>query len=213
MVNYIANSKNRKFKKQILAFFERLNFWAGKLPFSWRIILIMNMLLLLSLFFPWIHFEYRSAEPASFFAFSFYTGYIGYGILVSVIGIPFFLLSHTKKERIRASIPFRLSDTQAIVFIASLLITAMLHTIFMSQVFRQFADEVRLWDGFLIATSSTICTIIAVFFLSKNTKEQSRDIRYLDHSDIDTLSEYRSIIDGSSIKWEKKEDSNMSLPI
>lgn len=213
MVNYIANSKNRKFKKQILTFFERLNFWAGKLPISGRVILMMNTILLLSLFFPWLHFEYRSAESASFSAFSFYTGYIGYGVLVSILSIPFFLLSHTKKERIRASIPFRLSDTQAIVFIAALLVTALFHTLFMSQVFWQFTQAVQLWRGFLIATSSSICIIIAAFFLSKSTKEHVRELRYLDHSEIESLSEYKTIIEWSTPKGEKKDEWNMTLPI
>jgi hypothetical protein len=212
MVNYIANSKNRKFKKQILTFFERLNFWAGKLPISGRVILMMNFLLIFSLFLPWIHFEYRSTEGASFTAFSFYTWYIGYGAVVAILCIPFFLLSHSKKERIRASIPFRLSDAQAIVFIASLLLTALFHTLFMSEVFAQFA-KVYIGRGFLIATSSTICIIIAAFFLSKSTKEQAREIRYLDHSDIESLSEYKSILERNAPKSDKKDDTNMTLPI
>ncbi len=213
MVNYIANSKNRKFKKQILTFFERLNFGAGKLPVSGRVILLMNFLLLVSLFFPWIHFEYRSTQWASFTAFSFYTWYIGYGVIASLLCIPFFLLSHSKKERIRASIPFRLSDAQAIVFIASLLLTALFHTLFMSEVFAQFAEDIFIGRGFLIATSSTICMIIATFFLSKSTKEQAREIRYLDHSDAESLSEYRSILERNTPKADKKDDSNMTLPI
>lgn len=144
MVNYIANSKNRKFKKQILTFLERLNFGAGKLPLSGRVILLMDAILVVSLFFPWIHFEYLDAKTAAFGAFSFYTGHIGYGIVVSAIGIPFFLLSHIKKERIRAHIPFRLSDTQAVVFIASMLLTSLLHMVFTSEVFHQFAQQVEL---------------------------------------------------------------------
>ncbi len=195
MVNYIANSKNRKFKKQILTFFERLNFGAGKLPLSGRIILLMNAVLLISLFFPWIRFEYLSGEEGSFGAFSFYMGHIGYGIIVSLIGMPFFLLSHIKKERIRAHVPFRLSDTQAVVFIASILLTGLLHIVFASEVFLQFAQKAELGRGFLIATSSTICIIISAFFLSRKTKEQARETRYLDHHDAENLREYRSIIE------------------
>ena len=144
MVDYIANSKNRKFKKQVLAFFERLNFGAGKLPVSGRIILFMNIILFFSLFFPWISFEYLGSEKASYSAFSFYMGYVGYGIIVSVLLIPFFLLSHQKKEHIRSIVPFRLSDTQAVVFIASMLLTALMHTIFLSPVFAQFSQKSEL---------------------------------------------------------------------
>jgi hypothetical protein len=66
MVDYIANSKNRKFKKQILTFFERLNFGAGKLPLSGRVILMMTGLLLVSLFFPWFKFTYLSSPATTF---------------------------------------------------------------------------------------------------------------------------------------------------
>lgn len=213
MVNYIANSKNRKFKKQILSFFERLNFGAGKLPLSGRIILVMSFLLLLSLLFPWLHCEFLSAAPKDFGAFSYATGYIGYGIIISVILIPFFLLSHSKKEKIRAHIPFRLSDTQAVVFIAALLLTSLLHLLFMSRVFQQFVQTIEIGHGFLMATSSVICIIISAFFLSKNTKEQAREIRYLDHYDTENLAEYRSIIDGTDQKSDKSDDTNMTLPI
>ncbi len=83
----------------------------------------------------------------------------------------------------------------------------------MSQVFTQFTQNVELGKGFLIATSSTICIIIAAFFLSKSTKEQAREIRYLDHHDADSLSEYRSIIEWKTWKTDKEDDANMTLPI
>lgn len=73
--------------------------------------------------------------------------------------------------------------------------TAMFHTLFMSEVFRQFAQEIELGNGFLLASSSTICIIMAAFFLSKSTKEQAREIRYLDHSEVESISEYRSILE------------------
>jgi hypothetical protein len=57
-MDYIANSKNRKFKKQILVFLDRINFGAGRLPISGRLILILTGALALSLFFPWLHFQY-----------------------------------------------------------------------------------------------------------------------------------------------------------
>ena len=81
------------------------------------------MILGASLFFPWFEFEYINKEQEVFSAFSYYTGYIGYGIIIALILIPFFLLSHAKKERIRSLVPFRLSDTQVVVFISSMILT------------------------------------------------------------------------------------------
>lgn len=212
MTNYIANSKNRKLKKQILAFFDRLNFWTGKLPISGRVVLFFTAVLTFSLFFPWFHFGYSDGQNASFFAFSAYTGYVGYGIVLSLILIPFFLLSHEKKEQIRAHVPFRLSDTQAVVFITSMLVTAFFHLLFMSSIFDQFAIEIQVGKGFLIAMSSSVCILVSAFFLSKSTKEQSIEMRYLDHHEVDALSEYRSILS----KWaqsDKQDEKNMTLPI
>lgn len=173
----------------------------------------MNFLLLISLFFPWMSFEYLSRESTSHSAFSAYVGYVGYGIMISVILIPFFLLSHHKKEHIRSLVPFRLSDTQAIVFIGSMLLTALLHTIFLSPVFAQFSQESLLGNGFLIAISATIIIILSSFFLSKSTKEQAREMRFLDHHDTDMLSEYQTIIDAKGAHEEAKNQDNMKLPI
>ncbi|MFZ2255796.1 MAG: hypothetical protein WAW59_07975 [Patescibacteria group bacterium] len=54
--------------------------------------------------------------------------------------IPFFLLSHTKKEKIRAHVPFRLSDTQVIVFVSSMILAVLLHLLLMVPIFAQFAS-------------------------------------------------------------------------
>ena len=57
MSDYITNSKNRKLKTKFLLFLSRINIWAGKLPLSWRLILLMEGVLWVSLFFPWFHLE------------------------------------------------------------------------------------------------------------------------------------------------------------
>jgi hypothetical protein len=210
-MDYIANSKNRKFKKQILVFLDRINFGAGKLPISGRLILILTGILLLSLFFPWLHFQYSDGKIESYFAFSESTGYIGYGVLLSLVLIPFFLLSHTKKEAIRAHIPFRLSDTQLIVFVTSMTITSLIHLILMVPIFAQFAST-EVGTGFLLAISSSFCIIFSAFFLSQKTKSDSVELRHLDHREVEISDEYREIL-GKKGKKENSDDSNMVLPI
>ncbi len=210
MTNYIANSKNRKLKKQILLFLERLNFGAGKLPFSGRVILFMNIILFLSIFFPWFHFSHRNNQLDKIYAFSEYTGYIGYGLLLVIIAVPFFLISHEKKERIRAHIPFRLSDTQAVVFVTSLLLTSLIHLLLISRTFHQFVLDIDIGSGFIMAITSCIMIIASAFFLSKNSKEEGMDIRYFHHKEKDHFEEYRDILRGPS---DKDDDSNMTLPI
>ena len=162
--------------------------------------------------FPWFHFRYSDGHISSIFAFSSYVGYVGYGILLSVIGIPFFLLSHAKKERIRAHVPFRLSDTQAVVFIDSLILASLLHLFMISGIFYQFVLELEIGSGFLMALSTTLCILASAFFLSKSTKEQSIEMRYLDHQEVDSMADYRSILSQSKEK-QKDDDKNMSLPI
>lgn len=94
------------------------------MPLSGKMILIFAFLLLSSLFFPWLQIASANNDVKNYSAFSQEMGYIGYGIVVAVAVIMFFLLSHTKKEHIRAYVPFRLSDTQAIVFVSSLVLVA-----------------------------------------------------------------------------------------
>jgi hypothetical protein len=134
---------------------------------------------------------------------------VGYGILLAVILIPFFLLSHIKKERIRSMIPFRLSDTQVIVFISSILLTTFVNLIVLNTTYtNQFAVHgSSLWSGFKIAFSATIAILMAAFFLSKSNKELNTEIYYIDHQTDKELLEYKDILS----KEDKK--NNMSLPI
>jgi hypothetical protein len=76
MTDYIANSKNRKLKKRIMLFLSRLDFGREKLPFAGKMILFLDGILFLSLFFSWFHFTYIDNSVTSYSAFSVYTGYI-----------------------------------------------------------------------------------------------------------------------------------------
>ena len=49
--------------------------------------------------------------------------------------VPFFLLSHTKKEYLRALLPFRLSDTQAIIFVFMILFVSMANLIMINELY------------------------------------------------------------------------------
>lgn len=210
-MDYIANSKNRKLKKQILNFLDRINFGATKLPISGRVILLFVFVLIVSLFFPWITFEYGKSDIESYSAFSHFTGFIGYGIVFVACMIPFFLLSHFKKEKIRAIIPFRLSDTQLVVFLSSMLLVAMIHFLLMVPIFSQFAIS-EIGTGYLLAISSSSCIIISAFFLSRKIKEDSIELRHLHHQEPNISEEYAEILRKKSEKdWT--ETSNMVLPI
>jgi hypothetical protein len=114
--------------------------------------------------------------------------------MISLFVIPFFLLSHTKKEKIRALVPFRLSDTQVVVFVISILVMSLVHLLLMSPIFNQFAIHVDIGTGFLIAMSSSICILFSAFFLSKKTKEESIEIRHIDHREVLLSDEYAEIL-------------------
>ena len=211
MSDYITNSKNRKLKTKILLFLSRINIWAWKLPISGRIIVLMEWVLFASLFFPWLSLTYLDGHIQKYSAFSQFSLYIWYSILIAVIIIPFFLLSHTKKERIRALVPFRLSDTQAIVFFISILLTSLINLIVVNNLFSaQMAGMgSTIAIGFKIAFSAIIFILISTYFLSKSIKTSNTDICYLDHQTHDDLSSYKSIIGEDDPKNKK----NMSLPI
>lgn len=211
MSDYITNSKNRKLKTKIDLFFSRINIGMGKLPLSGMTILVFEVLLLISLFLPWIRIADFN-DTKAYGAFSGYTAYIGIGIILGLILVPFFLLSHTKKERIRAKIPFRLSDAQAVVFVSSLILTGIVHifiitrAVYNTQIATHWAT---LESGFTLALTSSICIIIAAYFFSRENKTLNTELYYLDHQTEDELSEYRDIINTK----EEKEKKNMSLPI
>lgn len=211
MSDYITNSKNRKLKTKILLFLSRINIWTNKLPISGRFIIFIECILFASLFFPWITLNYLDGHTISYYAFSQFSLYIGYSILLAILVIPFFLLSHTKKERIRALMPFRLSDTQAIVFVVSILCTTMINLIIVNNLFSiQIASRwstIGIWCK--IAFSSIVMILMATYFLSKSSKTSNTDIYYLDHQIDDEIQDYKSIL-----SWDSsKEKKNMSLPI
>lgn len=210
MSDYITNSKNRKLKTKILLFLSRINIWAGKLPLSGRVIILMEWVLLLSLFFPWLQLVYLNDVARQYYAFSHFTLFVGYGVCAVIAIIPFFLLSHTKKERLRALLPFRLSDTQAIVFITNILLVTLVNLVIVNSLYiTQLAVWSTLAIGFKMAFSSIICILIASYFFSRSTKVSNTDIYYIDHQTDDELSEYRNIL-----TWDdEKKKKNMSLPI
>jgi len=193
MTDYIANSKNRKLKKRIMLFLSRLDFGREKLPLAGKMILFLDLILFLSLFFrgfnlliliiPWrvtVHFQYILAifDMCFFLLFlQFHFSFISY-----------------KKEMIRAYIPFRLSDTQAIVFIVSMVLTGLFHLMFMSRTFHQFTIDVKVWNGFILSLTSTICILVSAYFLSRQTKQGSVDVRYIDHTSVDAYGEYGDIL-------------------
>lgn len=148
-------------------------------------------------------------------AFSLYSGGIGYGMIIGIICIFFFLLSHQKKEKIRAYVPFRLSDAQAIVFIDALIMTACLHLIVISLTFTQFAlNGVSLGIGFILALTASFLTLLSAFFFSKNEKIATISMSHLDKKEVEYLWEYQDILQGHTT-WKniKDSDKNMTLPI
>lgn len=210
MSDYITNSKNRKLKTKILLFLSRINIWAGKLPLSGRAIILMECTLMSSLFFPWFSFTSIDSIVTNSSAFSWFALYVGYSILLAITIVPFFLLSHTKKEYIRALVPFRLSDTQAIVFVMSILLVTLINLVIINHVYgSQIAAGSTLGTGFKIAFSSIISILVATYFLSHSSKMSNTDMYYLDHQTDDELSWYRHIL-GQDDTNKKK---NMSLPI
>ena len=214
-MDYIRNSKNRKLKTQILSFFSRLNFGTHRLWLPGKSLIFCISLLLLSLFFPWLSFEPIKGEIVEYWAFSIYLWWIGYGIILAVILIAFFLLSHEKKEYFRWYVPFRLSDAQAIVFIWTVLMTACTYSLVASFAYARIASQkVTPWTGLELAFWSIILLLFVSYFFSQSEKTKSITLNYLDKKEINHLDEYADILEpNGQKKGEKIRDKNMTLPI
>jgi predicted lysophospholipase L1 biosynthesis ABC-type transport system permease subunit len=213
-MDYIRNSKNRKLKTQILQFFSRIAFGTHRLGIPGKGIFICMIGLLLSLLFPWITFVGTiDATPTTYSAFSIYTGGIGYGILFSLGLVSFFLLSHAKKESLRAYVPFRLSDAQAIVFIDAMIITSLVHFLIVSLAYgRLAANTVSAGFGLELALVSALLLLVAAFFFSQSEKSRAVSLGYLAKSEESALTGYEDIIADTGHK-SKEDTKNMSLPI
>lgn len=214
-MDYIRNSKNRKLKTQILAFFSRLSFGSHRFGIAGKLLLVSNLALLVSLCFPWMRLTRMDGSIQTISAFSLFTGYIGYGILIGVGVVLFFLFSHSKKEHLRAYVPFRLSDAQAIVFIFSLIFTSIIHFLLISFTFQNFALQgISVLFGCKFALTSSIFVLIISYFFSKSEKYIASNLSYLDKREYSQFDEYRDIIGREQTQKNPKEDSkNMTLPI
>ena len=216
LMDYIRNSKNRKLKMQIITFLSRLNFGANRLWIAGKWIMFCNILLFASLFIPWMQFRFLDSTTYIINAFSWFSGFIGYFILLTIGVIGFFLLSHEKKERIRAYVPFRLSDAQAIVFLDAILLTLLFHTIIISlQTYSQFAVqgiEIGFW--FKLALWAALLLLFWAYFFSKNEKESMSTLNYLDKKEYRNYDEYQDILNPKNTSHDPNEkNKNITLPI
>ena len=214
-MDYIRNSKNRKLKTQILSFFARISFGTYRLWLPGKSLILCSALLTLSLFFPWLSFQPLGGARISYSAFSLYLGGIGYGIIVSVLLIGFFLLSHTKKEYLRGYVPFRLSDAQAIVFVAAMLMVSCVHALITSFAYARIASqEVVPGRGIEIATASILLLLFVSYFFSQSEKTKAVTMSYLDKKDVSHLEEYADILEPKNQEArDKTKEKNMTLPI
>lgn len=212
MEHYSANAKNRKLKKQILNFLSRIGFAGGKLPTSGKLILMFAIILAISLLLPWVQITSGTGEITTHSAFSRYMGFIWYGIIISLIVIFFFLLSHTKKEHIRAYVPFRLSDTQAVVFVSSMLLVCLVQLMILSPTY-QILGSISLQKWFILALSSILMMILCGFYLSRTMKAENTESYYLNRDFSEELWEYKNIIHPDSHQKNERKKENMSLPI
>jgi hypothetical protein len=214
-MDYIRNSKNRKLKTQILGFFSRINFGTYRLGLPGKSLMFCTLVLFSSLFFPWLSFKPTGWVETHYWAFSLYLWGIGYGIIGSIVVIAFFLLSHEKKEHLRWYVPFRLSDAQAIVFIAAMLMIATLHSIVTSFAYARIASqEVMSGLGLEIATSAIFLMLFVSYFFSQSEKTRAVTMGYLDKKEVSHLDEYADILDPKNKdSKEKSQEKNMTLPI
>ncbi len=110
--------------------------------------------------------------------------------------------------------PFRLSDAQAIVFIDSMLLTAILQLMFISFQYTQIAiNGVSLGIGFVLALTAMLLILASSLFFSKSEKESNISMSYLDKKDRNLLWDYQDIIEGGhTSKRGQEKDKNMTLP-
>ncbi len=108
----------------------------------------------------------------------------------------FFLLSHEKKEHLRGYVPFRLSDAQAIVFIAGMLAVACIHSIITSFAYARIASqEVTPSIGLEIASGSVFLILFISYFFSQSEKMRAVTMSYLDKKEQSHLDEYAGILE------------------
>ncbi|MDD5212857.1 MAG: hypothetical protein PHG82_00305 [Candidatus Gracilibacteria bacterium] len=196
-MSYKLSAKNRKFKAKIIKILRALKFRGANSSAYFKLLIIGNILVLISLFLVW---SYSTNLDLTNTAFSSLTGYIGYFIILNSGVNLFFLLSSSSKEKLKLNSPMKINEPN--IFLAGAIFQIL--TIFMVFSFTKglfaFSENIVFGNGIIIAFVGAIINFAGAISMIKTYKDISEDILFSNETSSEISDINNGIVDKNNMK-------------
>lgn len=193
-MNYRNRLKERNVKKLINNIFNFLNFKSINLDFSSKIIMVWNIILLISLFLPWL---IKTDENFIWNSFQSIWWNIGFFSIFLIIFITFITIFFIKSEKIKLAL--NISFKNYLIIILSWIFITIIWIIYISFInwLTTFLENITVWKWVIFYILGWI--VITIWWILKKNSYNN--------------SEYESFInENSKENIIKTNKSNMKLP-
>lgn len=209
-MNYILNSKNRKFKFKLHLLFDRLSFNFLNLETSQKIAALWIIISIVALFMNWSIIEYDGIKKST--AFSIRSWYVWFIISLSLIFVSFIILSNKNKEKLKTKAHIVFYDYTLIIFVWILVLLLSVVTFNSIRWFSTFTNSVKAWNWIAFEIIWSIFIILWWIMAYREKKQEILSKVYIENSKFEVhsdLEEYKDILGQN----KAPNKSNMSLPI
>lgn len=196
-MSYKLSAKNRKFKAKIIKILRALKFRGANSSAYFKLLIIWNILVLISLFLVW---SYSTNLDLTNTAFSSLTGYIWYFIILNSWVNLFFLLSSSSKEKLKLNSPMKINEPN--IFLAWAIFQIL--TIFMVFSFTKglfaFSENIVFGNWIIIAFVWAIINFAWAISMIKTYKDISEDILFSNETSSEISDINNWIVDKNNMK-------------
>ncbi|MFZ4461669.1 MAG: hypothetical protein ACOYN2_03965 [Patescibacteria group bacterium] len=205
-MNYQINSKNRKLRYRFHQILGSLSFNFIHLRGSLRLVLLGEVFLLVSLFFPW--FSIGTDITAT--AFSSFLGRTGFMLMFLAIVLMSLILSNRTKEIMKTRVGIHFSDHTAIIFFGITKLFLVISSFSFMRSIVYFTKDIVFYDAPIYSIIGAILIVVGGIIAYREVKRETLSTLYIENNQAtDALfQEYESILSKSA-----PEKKNMTLPI
>lgn len=194
-MSYRQRWKQRKFKQTVIRAFQLFQFKSENLSFAWKIVLFWAIVMLASLFFPWVIDTGESGLEWT--SFTTLVWNLGFPLLFLFFVIIFLLFSQTKKERLKLHTNISFQNYAILLNIGLFVVLSGIISLSFINGLKTFEDTLIYGNWIILSICSGIMLCYGSILLRKEYK----------NSNIETF---------VSDTWELKEriipKNNMKLP-
>lgn len=169
-MNYKERLRERIIKKRIIKIINIFWFKSFILSFPWKIVLISDIVLLISLFLPWI---IDNNKDRTFNSFNSISWNIWFFLIILVFIILFSTLSSFYKEKIKLYSDISFKNHLLIIVIWIFIILTSIISINSINWLDIFIDNIKFWNWVILSLTSWIFITLWWIFIRKEYKKSS----------------------------------------